>query len=154
MYILKVTNRYVMLLITYSVILRSCSIRTLPIVWRITLHRRILDNRLAERISEPEITDSTPWSFIRVIRFHRIFLFIWPQSWSAENVRIIVITVVIGLGHFVGCQHHLHFTDPVANLFRKKTQYRWTSLYATYRDSKNRLAYNKFAYKKSKMTVS
>jgi len=28
--------------------------------------------------------------------------------------------------------------------------YRWTSLYARDRDSKNRLAYNKFAYKKTK----
>jgi hypothetical protein len=30
------------------------------------------------------------------------------------------------------------------------SQYRWTSLYARDRDSKNRLAYNKFAYKKTK----
>ena len=29
-------------------------------------------------------------------------------------------------------------------------QYRWTSLYARDRDSKNRLAYNEFAYKKTK----
>jgi len=31
-----------------------------------------------------------------------------------------------------------------------KFKYRWTSLYARDRDSKNRLSYNKFAYKKTK----
>jgi len=32
----------------------------------------------------------------------------------------------------------------------KALEYRWTSLYARDRDSKNRLAYNGFAYKKTK----
>jgi hypothetical protein len=32
----------------------------------------------------------------------------------------------------------------------KNDIYRWTSLYARDRDSKNRLIYNKFAYKKTK----
>jgi len=32
----------------------------------------------------------------------------------------------------------------------KSSIYRWTSLYARYKDSKNRLAYNEFAYKKTK----
>jgi len=35
----------------------------------------------------------------------------------------------------------------VGHLF---VNYRWTSLYARDMDSKNRLAYNKFAYKKTK----
>jgi len=32
----------------------------------------------------------------------------------------------------------------------QETEYRWTSLNARDRDSKNRLAYNEFAYKKTK----
>jgi len=36
------------------------------------------------------------------------------------------------------------------HLKAKQTKYRWTSLYARDRDSKNGLAYNEFAYKKTK----
>ncbi len=36
----------------------------------------------------------------------------------------------------------------------KVLEYRWTLLYVRDRDSKNRLAYNKFAYKKPRITVN
>ncbi len=40
--------------------------------------------------------------------------------------------------------------EDVASTSNVKSKFRWTSLYARDRDSKNRLAYNEFAYKKTK----
>jgi len=40
--------------------------------------------------------------------------------------------------------------DLVRFIDKRTFKYRWTSLYARDRDSKNRLAYNEFAYKKTK----
>ncbi len=50
--------------------------------------------------------------------------------------------------YFLRCKKRIFDFDVTSG--QKRTTYRRTSLYAIVRDQKNRFAYNKFAYKKTK----
>jgi len=72
------------------------------------------------------------------------------KGWNDE-------TVMSRLEHYLGGKGLQWFQSQVIKVTINSTvfnpmkhTYRWTSLYAIDRDSKNRLAYNKFAYKETK----